>query len=152
MYTTDEAREWGTMLDKYEAEGFEEIEHTADWAYRIWSKSLVGLFIQAARGLYQLAGTQLASGDRQMREIELQAIDAESLLVAWLNELLNLHESDNLGCEVIDIIQLDSTLIKARVTTASIQQWIKDIKAATYHNIAIQNTATGFEVTVVLDV
>lgn len=140
------------MLDNYQTEGFEEIEHTADWAYRIWSRSLVGLFVQAARGLYQLAGTELASGDRQVREIELQAIDGESLLVAWLNELLNLHESENLGCEAIDILQLESTLIKARVTVAPVQQWLKDIKAATYHNIAIQNTATGFEVTVVLDV
>ena len=140
------------MLDNYPAEGFEEIEHTADWAYRIWSCSLVGLFLQAARGLYQLAGTELASGDRQYREIELQAIDGESLLVAWLNELLNLHESENLGCEAIDILQLESTLIKARVTAAPVQQWLKDIKAATYHNIAIVNTKTGFEVTVVLDV
>lgn len=140
------------MLDNYQAEGFQEIDHTADWAYRIWSSSLVGLFLQAAKGLYQLAGTQLASGNRQVREIELQAIDGESLLVAWLNELLNLYESENLGCEAIDILELESTLIKARVTAAPVQQWLKDIKAATYHNIAIENTATGFEVTVVLDV
>lgn len=140
------------MLDRFQIEGFTEIEHTADWAYRVWSSSLAGLFVQAARGLYQLAGTQLASGECQERQIELQAIDGESLLVAWLNELLNLHESENLGCDEIDIFKLEPTALKARVTAAPVQQWLKDIKAATYHNIAIQSTATGFEVTIVLDV
>lgn len=140
------------MLDRSEIEGFVEIEHTADWAYRVWSSSLAGLFVQAARGLYQLAGTQLAAGKRLERQIELQAIDGESLLVAWLNELLNLHESENLGCEDIEILKLEPTFLQAKLTTLPIQQWLKDIKAATYHNIAIQTTTTGFEVTVVLDV
>jgi SHS2 domain-containing protein len=135
-----------------EIEGFTEVEHTADWAYRVWSDSLAGLFVQAARGLYELTGTQLAAGKRLKRQIELQAIDRESLLVAWLNELLNLHESENLGCDEIEIIQLEPTALKVKVTAAPVQHWLKDIKAATYHNIAIQSKATGWEVTVVLDV
>jgi SHS2 domain-containing protein len=140
------------MVDQPEIEGFIEVEHTADWAYRVWSNSLSGLFVQAAKGLYQLAGMQLASDERQPRQVELQAIDGESLLVAWLNELLNLRESENLGCDEIEILKLEPTILQARVNAAPVQQWLKDIKAATYHNIAIETTAAGWEVTVVLDV
>ncbi len=132
--------------------GFEEIEHTADWAYRVWGQSLEELFTQAAQGLYHLVGIQLAEDSQIVREIRLQGIDGESLLVAWLNELLHLHESENLGFDRIEIQQLDGKTLSARVTGAPVQRWLKDIKAVTYHNLAIRSTQTGFEVTIVLDV
>jgi SHS2 domain-containing protein len=37
-----------------QAKSFEEIEHTADWAYRVRGKNLAQLFIQAALGLNSL--------------------------------------------------------------------------------------------------
>ncbi len=93
-------------IDLSAREGFEEIEHTADWAYRVWGESLEALFIQAAQGLYCLAGAQLTDQAQVIREIRLQGIDSESLLIAWLNELLHLHDSENLGCDRIEILQL----------------------------------------------
>ena len=134
------------------ANSFEEIEHTADWAYRVKGENLAQLFIQAALGLYSLVGMQLVPGERIMRSLQLKAIDRESLLVAWLNELLYLHESESLGFEQIEIQHLDETTIKAKVAGAPTQQWLKDIKAVTYHNLAIRETESGLEVTLVLDV
>jgi SHS2 domain-containing protein len=132
--------------------GFEEVEHTADWAYRVWGETLEELFIQAARGLYYLAGIQLAVAPRITRSIHLQGIDHESLLVAWLNELIHLHESESLGFDDIEILHLDEQTLQAQVAGAPTQQWLKEIKAATYHNLAIRSTELGFEATLVLDV
>ena len=132
--------------------GFEEIEHTADWAYRVWAPNLEELFIQAAQGLYFLVGVQLAASPRVRRDINLRGVDSESLLIAWLNELLYFHESENLGFDRLEILSLEANQIDARVSGAKVQQWIKDIKAATYHNVTIHSTETGFEVTIVLDV
>ena len=134
------------------AKSFEEIEHTADWAYRVRGENLAELFIQAALGLYSLVGMQIAPRDWITRSIQLQGIDRESLLVAWLNELLYLHESEGLGFERLEIQHLDETSIQAKVTGAPTQQWLKDIKAVTYHNLAIRETESGLEVTLVLDV
>ena len=131
---------------------FEEIEHTADWAYRVRGENLAQLFIHAALGLYTLVGMQLAPEERVTRSIQLKGIDRESLLVAWLNELLYFHESEGLGFEQIEIQHLDETSIQAIVTGAPTQQWLKDIKAVTYHNLAIRETESGLEVTLVLDV
>ncbi|MGK7917578.1 MAG: archease [Prochloraceae cyanobacterium] len=136
----------------FQEEGFEEIEHTADWAYRVWAKNLEELFTQAAKGLYYLAGAQLASELRVTREIHLQGIDRESLLVAWLNELLHLYESEGLAGDRLEILQLEARTFRARVSAGKVKQWLKDIKAVTYHNLAIRSTQTGFEVTIVLDV
>ena len=139
-------------LESSQENNFEEIEHTADWAYRVRGKNLAQLFIQATLGLYSLVGMELSSGSRTTRSIQLKAIDRESLLVAWLNELLYFHESEGLGFEEIKIQYLDETSIQATVTGAPTQQWLKDIKAVTYHNLAICETASGLEVTLVLDV
>ena len=138
------------MTDR--AKSFEEIEHTADWAYRVRGKDLAELFIQAALGLYSLVGMELAPGERITRSLQLEGIDRESLLVAWLNELLYFHESEGLGFERLEIQHLDQTSIQAKVTGAPTQQWLKDIKAVTYHNLAICKTESGLEVTLVLDV
>ena len=131
---------------------FEEIEHTADWAYRVRGSNLTQLFIQAAKGLYFLVGMELNPETKTTRFIELKAIDHESLLVSWLNELLYFHESENLGFDQLEIQHLNDTSLTAQVTGATTQQWIKDIKAVTYHNLAIHQTASELEVTLVLDV
>ncbi|MGK7951836.1 MAG: archease [Xenococcaceae cyanobacterium] len=138
------------MIDRVNS--FEEIEHTADWAYRVRGKNLAELFIQAALGLYSLVGMQLAPGDRTTRSIKLKGVDSESLLVAWLNELLYLHESEGLGFDRLEIQHLDETSMQAKVTGAPTRQWLKDIKAVTYHNLTIRETELGLEVTLVLDV
>ena len=69
-------------------DGFEEVEHTAEWAYRVWGSTLEELFVRAAKGLYALAGVQSEDSSRIDREIHLEGLDRISLLVAWLNELL----------------------------------------------------------------
>ena len=139
-------------LESPQGNNFEEIEHTADWAYRVRGKNLAELFIQAAKGLYTLVGMQLTTEAKITQFIQLQGIDREALLVAWLNELLYLHESEGLGFDRLEIQDLDQTSLRAKVTGAPTQQWLKDIKAVTYHNLAIHETTSGLEVTLVLDV
>ena len=131
---------------------FEEIEHTADWAYRVRGSNLTELFIQAAKGLYFLVGMELTPGTKTTRSIELKAIDHESLLVAWLNELLYFHQSENLAVVRFKIINLDRQNLHIHVSLMAVQRWQKDIKAVTYHNLAIHQTASELEVTLVLDV
>ena len=62
------------------APSFQEIDHTADWAYRVWGKSLEELFTHAAQGLYSLVGVELATEPRVVRKIHLTGVDSESLL------------------------------------------------------------------------
>ena len=139
-------------LESPQGNNFEEIEHTADWAYRVKGNDLAELFIQAAKGLYNLVGMELTAETKITQFIQLQGIDREALLVAWLNELLYLHESKGLGFDRLEIQDLDGISLRAKVTGATTQQWLKDIKAVTYHNLAIHETESGLEVTLVLDV
>jgi SHS2 domain-containing protein len=132
--------------------GFEEVEHTADWAYRVWGQNLAELFIQAANGLYAIASVQRGPNSPISRNIQLNGVDYESLLVAWLNELLYLHESEGLGFNKFEILHLDRQNLQAKVSGAPVKNWNKLIKAVTYNNLAIQTTEQGLEATLVLDV
>jgi SHS2 domain-containing protein len=136
---------------------YEELDHTADWAYRVRAATLPGLFVAAARALYDLAGVRLADGPRVERAVALEAVDAESLLVAWLNELLYLYELEGLAFDdfAIDALAPDEptpTSIASRLRGAPAAEWGKYVKAVTYHDLSIRRTAAGYETTLVLDV
>ena len=131
---------------------YREIDHTADWALDVWAPSLEALFVEAARGMYALAGAAPGEGPRTQRTIALAAGDAESLLVAWLQELLYFTESEGLAFDEFRLARLDSERLEAEVAGAPAAHLEKVIKAVTYHNLAIRVTEAGYAVTIVFDV
>lgn len=131
--------------------GFTEIEHTADWALKVWAPDLSGLFAQAARGMYWLMETTLQPEPRHERAIDLNGGDAESLLVGFLSELLYLGESHGLAFDAFDIT-VEHSRLTARIRGAPIAEQKKEIKAVTYHNLAIEQSPRGVRTTIVFDV
>mgnify|MGYP000960768835 CR=1 FL=1 len=134
-----------------ESFGFKEIGHTADWALEVSAPDLPGLFRLAAEGMYALTETTLKAHPRVERSIELSAIDEESLLVAFLSELLFLSESEGLGFDRFQIT-LHGPALQAQIEGAPIAGQKKEIKAVTYHNLQISRTPAGVSVTIVFDV
>ncbi len=120
--------------------GFREIEHTADWELEVWAPDLVGLFQQAALGMLALSGTTLQETPRQTRKLSLPATDPERLLVSFLSELLWLGERDGLAFDCFDLI-LAGDRLDARLEGAPITAQAKEIKAVTFHNLVIRQTA-----------
>ena len=64
--------------------GFEEIQHTADWAIKVWAPRFADLLEQAALGMNQLMAVKIDLQPAVEREFTLSADDGESLLVASL--------------------------------------------------------------------
>lgn len=131
---------------------FREIDHTADWALEVWAPTLPELFAEAARGMQALAGAVPGRSPRTRRAVRLTAGDAESLLVAWLQELLYLTESEGLAFDEFTIQGLSGERLEADVAGAPAQRLDKVIKAVTYHNLAIRADEAGLRVTIVFDV
>ena len=131
--------------------GFREIAHTADWELAAWAPDLAGLLEQAARGMYALAGVQLRPGPRQARTVIVHASDAESLLVRFLSELLFLGEKDGLAFDSFDL-QVKGEALHAALSGAPVAAQDKEIKAVTYHKLAIRQTQNGLAVNLVFDV
>lgn len=135
------------------ASGFEIVEHTADWSLRIWGSDLAELFQQAAVGMgFLMVGDLTAVSLHTTRTLNLTTFDSESLLVEWLSELAYLAESEYLIFREFDIQTISATRLVATATGGKVTQIDKDIKAVTYHNLAIVETAVGWETTIVFDV
>jgi len=132
---------------------FEEIEHTADRALRIYGRNLEELLLNAAFGLNRLMGADEDPGATpQTKSIVLDAEDAEGLLVEWLSELAFWAESEMLVFGKFDLQTVSATHIRAAVAGRQVTKLERHIKAVTYHNLEIVKTETGLEATVVFDV
>jgi SHS2 domain-containing protein len=132
--------------------GFFELPHTADYAISIWAPDFAGLLMQAAKGMYSLMGIECkAAGGMSQRFLQLEAADQESLLVAFLTELLFYLEKDNLVFNVKEFkysdFQLDCHL--AEIPIQSIQ---RTLKAVTFHNLKIKKSEDKVETVIVFDV
>jgi SHS2 domain-containing protein len=133
--------------------GFEEVEHTADEALRIFGNNLTELFLSAAAGLTHLMAADVSEIATEIKKnIELNAIDAESLLVEWLGELAYWAESEMLVFKKFRIQKATPTYLQAKIFGGKISRLEKHIKAVTYHNLKIIETGNGFEATIVFDV
>jgi SHS2 domain-containing protein len=130
---------------------FEEIQHTADVSLRIWASDLPTLFSEAARGMNTLAGVNPTQGIRTSRYFEAEAADRESLLVAFLSELIFRAEQEHL---IFNKFKVDITGFKLQVwmSGSPILSVGRLIKAVTYHNMQIHQTENGYEVNIVFDV
>ena len=131
--------------------GFEEIPHTADWSIRVWAQDLEGLLAESARGMCWLAGVELAGEPRITKTFESEEADNESLLVAFLSELVYYAEQENLGFDSFDI-QIKNGRLKVEMQGAPLKSLSKAIKAVTWHKLEIRESARGLEVEIVFDV
>jgi SHS2 domain-containing protein len=132
--------------------GFEEVEHTADIAIRVWGRDLAELFVNAACGM----ACQLADvGDVKPtieRLVALEAYDVETLLVAWLGELLYLGERDESVFAEFDVREIAPTRLRAVVRGGAVKEYRRHIKAVTFGGLEIRPTSRGYETTIVFDV
>ena len=135
------------------AMGFQEIDHTADHALKVFGADLEELFISAAEGMTSLIVSDLKSVPSDItKAIALNAIDTESLLVEWLSELAYWAETEMLIFKTFRVQSITASHLTASVTGGKMPALEKYIKAVTYHNLEILKTPRGFEVAIVFDV
>ena len=133
--------------------GFEEVEHTADKALRIFGSNLTELLLSAAEGMTHLMAADVSEISTEIeKSIELDAIDAESLLVEWLSELAYWAESEMLVFKKFRIQKVTATHLQVKIFGGKTHTLEKHIKAVTYHNLKIIKTSQGLEATIVFDV
>jgi SHS2 domain-containing protein len=136
---------------KQSSAGYQERAHTADWALDVWAPDLIGLLQQAAHGMYALMHARLQAESREAYRFEIAAPDRETLLVTFLSELLYFTQRDDVAFDRFDLTQ-NGDRLRAKVEGAPIESLAKEIKAVTYHNLAVRETERGLEATIVFDV
>ncbi len=141
---------------------YEIVDHTADWALRVWGRDLADLLHNAAIGMNSLmigtpsgSSVQAPSTNLKLthtRTLTFAAFDSETLLVDWLTELAYFAEMEQLIFPAITLSNITPTHLEAKIQGGIIPELAKHIKAVTYHNLEIIETINGLEATIVFDV
>lgn len=130
---------------------WKELDHTADIAVSITAENLSSLFTTAAQALFALACVPGLTMKGETYRVVLTAPDVETLLIDWLNELLYLSEKHEACFTHFTFRYLTLTTLSAECGAQDIEDTRRVIKAATFHNIAVTKTASGFQTVIVFD-
>jgi len=135
--------------------GFRLLEHTADIGIEAWGPTQSNLFEQAALGLrHLLVGTSQVTHNQQ-HQVHLDAEDAGELLVAWLNEIIFLFETQNLIPGEFRVERTNENelraVIHAEPYTPERHVVEHQVKAATYHQLSLEQGSDGWHARIYLD-
>ena len=115
-------------------------DHAGDLRLELRAQRSEGLFQAATAALLEvLTDPDLVIADQDL-ELNLRSDDPESLLVAWLNELLFLFETRSLLVTHVDIQLLDAgrrleAQLRAVAYDATLHPIKTAVKAATHHRL-----------------
>jgi len=135
---------------------YEIIEHTADIGIRVKGSDLKELFRNAAAAMFDIIAEKKEPEVKKQAEIKIEqkADDLEELFVNWLNELLSLSATEELIFSGFQINKVDKNTLQALAIGEDIKNYKvnTEIKAATYHQLRLEQAKGGWQVEVIFDV
>ena len=131
-------------------------KHTADLGLEIYGRSLAELFTNAAYALFDLVTDLHRVKPTETRTIAVSGTDREDLLVNYLREVLYLYNGKGLLLSDFSITDMEDGYLRgeARGEIFDALRHIikKEIKAVTYHQTSVLQTAMGWKGRVIVDV
>jgi SHS2 domain-containing protein len=135
---------------------FEIIEHPADVGFLAYGRTLEELFANAALAMFSLACEPSAIEERERREVEVTGGDHETLLFAWLAELLAISDAEQIFFRRAEVTEVREGRLRGSVTGERYDKLRHRagtyIKAVTYHQLCVERTPEGWRARVFLDV
>lgn len=133
------------------------LDHTADYLIKIEGESLADLFHGGLRAItsYCTDGTVPENTRQTMTyEFNLTEQTLSDLLIRFLNEMLYAMEEKSAFFYTLTIQTLDNTTITGQVSGVPADSVVKggEIKAATYHNLTIEQKNNSLTATILFDV
>ena len=135
---------------------YEYLDHTADAAMRVTGDTLKTLFTNAAHGLFEMIAVTDTIDETTTIDIQLTAEAVDILFVEWLDTLIFRHETEELFFKRVEIQAISQTELSAVVygepTNFDKHVVYTEIKAVTYHQLSVKQTAKGdWEAQVIFD-
>jgi len=135
---------------------YETFDHTADLGIRAFGRTRDEVFANAAYALFDLLIGLDKVREELSLEVQLEAADPEDLLVRWLGELLFLCNGEGYLFKKFSFSRLEDTSLTAMARgerfDPSRHEFKMEIKAVTYHQIAIKRVQDRWEARIILDI
>jgi len=135
---------------------YEVFEHTADIGLHAYGSTFSELFIHAAQGMESLMVAPEQIELRVSREVAVEGHDEVSLLIAWLNELIVLFDTEYLLFSQFEINVITPTHVKGRAYgepyDSQRHELSSAIKAVTWHEASVVPTEEGYKARIIFDI
>ena len=135
------------------------IEHTADTGLEVEAGTLEDLFVEALRGMTDCITEVEQVAPKTHHRLGVRAGDLGRLLVEWLSEAVYLFEVEDLFFSRAEVEIEESKEGFELEATAAGEPYDPDrhpvkiaIKAVTYHQLAVEQTASGWRARVIFDI
>jgi SHS2 domain-containing protein len=140
--------------DETAAGGFREVDHSGDIGLELWGPTVAGLLVNATSGLCALM-TWSKVALSCSRRIEVHAASPQDLLVDWLSAVI-LASSTRAELYAAADVVVSEDLVASGVVFGEPLDPARhalrfDVKAATYHDIQLEETASGYRARVIFD-
>jgi SHS2 domain-containing protein len=135
---------------------YEVFDHTADIGLHAFGDTLLELFIHAAQGMESLMVAPEQVRVVTSRQIMAEGHDIVSLLIAWLNELIFLFDTEYLLFRDFEIDTLTETHLVARAFgepyDAQRHELGSAIKAVTWHEAFVMCSDGEYKARIIFDI
>jgi tRNA nucleotidyltransferase (CCA-adding enzyme) len=123
------------------AAGWEHFDVEADVGVRGWGPTRAEAFAQTTLGVFALIVPLDDVEARETREVRAQAEGPTSLLVAWIDECLYVHEIEGFVVRRVEMTRCDDTLAHGLLHGEAVDPGRHRlgtvVKGATYHTAAV---------------
>ncbi len=132
------------------------LDHTADIGIIVSGKDVSEAFDNAAYAMFDILADIDKVEETDSLDLQVSAASVEELLVAWLDELLYIYETERFICSRFVINDISDTSLNASVFGEKIdptRHEIKtEIKSVTYHQLKVERPDDGWKAQVIFDV
>jgi SHS2 domain-containing protein len=135
---------------------FRILEHTADIGFEAFGATPEEVFENSARALAELIADPKTVRPVDEVSIQVQGDGLPDLLVNWLSEILFRHDAEHLLFCDFKVESLDDHAVSGKAWGEKFDparhQTNLMVKAITYHQLSLQQTADGWRAQVYVDI
>ncbi len=128
------------------------LEHKADIRLKITASTIRELFQGALEGMTSIIKSEETEREPIEEKIEVSSLDINALLVDFLNQVLTLSDVYNAVFDKVEIEKLTKQEIQGKIKGQKVDKFKEEIKAVTYHNLAVEKKDGIWQATVLFDI
>ncbi|MEW6197207.1 MAG: archease [Planctomycetota bacterium] len=136
--------------------GYETFEHTADLGVRVYAPTRAGLIAPATAALYTIVGRLRPGRAIAERTVAATGDDPALLLRDYLAEILHGLQVEHwlLADPLVEEFSDKRLVVQGRVVAIDPAGSVfeREVKAVTYHELAVRACADGYEATFIVDI
>jgi SHS2 domain-containing protein len=136
--------------------GYEYLDISGDAGIRATGESLEEVFINAALGMYGLVTDLDSVREERTIRAAVRSHSMEGLLVGWLNELIFQLDTHGFIGRKVNILKMGEESVSAEISGEDFDPERHErrllLKAATYHDLKIEQAGGNWTAEVIFDI